>query len=130
MAAWPSKKLSVRRSTTRFAVCSLPMAKLARLVLGVSVDDIGGRGINARREHRTYSETYPDSSQNCPQPLPRAGYSGMVQDRTSEERCTSGTPKRRAPRGLNDRMCSFGCVRCPPQESPILSTAYIGTGFS
>jgi hypothetical protein len=40
MAAWPSKKLSVRRSTTRRAVCSLPMAKVARLVLGVSVEVI------------------------------------------------------------------------------------------
>src|SRR5216684_360133 len=35
MAAWPSKKLSFRRSTTRRAVCSLPIAKVARLVLGV-----------------------------------------------------------------------------------------------
>ena len=30
IAAWPSKKLSVRRSTTRFAACSLPIAKVAR----------------------------------------------------------------------------------------------------
>src|SRR3954463_3663415 len=37
IAAWPSKKLSVRRSTTRLAVCSLPIAKLARWVLGVTV---------------------------------------------------------------------------------------------
>src|SRR3954453_4735394 len=37
IAAWPSKKLSVRRSTTRLAACSLPIATLARWVLGVRV---------------------------------------------------------------------------------------------
>src|SRR4029077_17894695 len=33
----PSKKFSVRRSATRLAVCSSPIAKVARCVLGVSV---------------------------------------------------------------------------------------------
>src|ERR1700731_268860 len=49
IAAWPSKKLSVRRSTTRLAVCSLPIAKLARWVLGVRAEVIGGREIQANR---------------------------------------------------------------------------------
>src|SRR6266481_7251373 len=40
IAACPSKKLSVRRSTTCLAVCSLPMAKLARWVDGVRVEVI------------------------------------------------------------------------------------------
>ena len=37
IAAWPSKKLSVSTSTTRLAVCSSPIAKLARCVDGVDV---------------------------------------------------------------------------------------------
>ena len=47
IAAWPSKKLSVSRSTTRLAACSLPMAKVAREVAGVRRDDIRGKLIAA-----------------------------------------------------------------------------------
>ena len=44
IAAWPSKKLSFSRSTTRLAACSLPIAKLARRVAGVMVEVIKGSG--------------------------------------------------------------------------------------
>jgi hypothetical protein len=49
IAAWPSKKLSFSKSTMRRAVCSLPMAKVARRVLGVRVAVMGsfGRGVDA-----------------------------------------------------------------------------------
>src|SRR6266849_6834308 len=49
IAAWPSKKLSVRRSTTRRAVCASPIANVARLVLGGRVEDIKGPGSWGRR---------------------------------------------------------------------------------
>src|SRR5215208_2740925 len=38
IAAWSSKKLSVKRSTTRFALSSLPIGKVARWVRGVTVE--------------------------------------------------------------------------------------------
>ena len=41
ITASPSKKPSVRRSTTCFAAGSLPIAKFARWVLGVVVEVIG-----------------------------------------------------------------------------------------
>src|SRR5450755_4413317 len=52
IAAWPSKKLSVRRSTTRFAVCSLPMANVARWVLGVEGIEGPGKWRNGRSVQR------------------------------------------------------------------------------
>src|SRR5436190_13878711 len=38
IAASPSEKLSLKRSTTRFADCSLPIGKVARWVLGLTVE--------------------------------------------------------------------------------------------
>src|SRR5215212_1509803 len=38
IAASPSQKLSLKRSTTRFAVCSLPIGKVARWLLEVRVE--------------------------------------------------------------------------------------------
>src|SRR5229473_3278278 len=58
MAAWPSKKLSVRRSTTRRAVCSLPIAKVARLVLGVR-EVIKGPGNRCGRKCVVLQIHYP-----------------------------------------------------------------------
>src|SRR4030081_361690 len=54
IAACPSKKLPVRRSTTRFAVCSLPIAKVARWVLGVIVEEVinGPEDLEARVRRR------------------------------------------------------------------------------
>src|SRR5450432_114470 len=78
MAAWPSKKLSVRRSITRRAVCSLPIAKVARLVLGVSVEVIKGPGNRCRRKIR------------CPLPHPLPG------NRVAQQpclRCASTLPQ-------------------------------------
>src|ERR1700761_2264528 len=53
IAAWPSKKLSVSKSTTRLAAASLPMAKWARWVAGVTVDGIWVRPAPSRRDRRT-----------------------------------------------------------------------------
>src|SRR5664280_1143113 len=53
IAAWPSKKLSVRRSTTGLATTSSPMAKLARWVEGVTVGVIEGP-VNARQPDKPY----------------------------------------------------------------------------
>src|SRR5258708_14802855 len=52
IAAWSSKKLSVRRSTRRLAVCSVPMAKLARWVDGVRVEVIEWRSLRGRKSRQ------------------------------------------------------------------------------
>ena len=48
-AASPSSKISVRRSATRRAICSSPMAKVARLVAGVTASVIGSPALKQVR---------------------------------------------------------------------------------
>ena len=62
IAAWPSKKLSVRRSKARLAACSLPIAKLARWVAAIVADVITAiqrlmQGFSAFLDAKTYRES-------------------------------------------------------------------------
>src|SRR5258708_34644448 len=67
IAAWLSKKLSVRRSTTRLAACSLPIAKLAQWVAAIVADVITAiQRLMQGFSMLLHAKTYTDSQQVAP----------------------------------------------------------------